>query len=192
MRLTQCGATVGCGLLLLSIDAGGSMVPSAPQLSDEDRHVVRAALATHRDRPAVLLDSTAALCKDELRRALCMRLPSNPWAQAADAEMAAAFATRNAQSWGLGEIAVGIPLAAGADVRAMAAKRLWWSTVRAKYPDVRHGVQVSAPVYSRDRTRAAIYIESICYGRCGGGSLLLLDSRDGKWVIQRSLVDWTG
>jgi hypothetical protein len=84
------------------------------------------------------------------------------------------------------------PLQPSSEIRAVLATMRGGREVGSRFARVRYVVQVSAPAYSPDHQRALVYRESLCDGRCGGGSLLLAERKAGQWVIARALINWVG
>jgi hypothetical protein len=166
-------------------------------LSDDDRQVVAAALDWMKPgKSALLLDSTAPMCGAEMR-ALCIRqevldrIPPAAWIPTDHIALRTAFVARNRYPISLGRMAVDFRVVDAMQVRTMFAKGRW-RDVGEKFPGVRHLVYVSAPAYTAEGSRALVYVESLCSGRCGGGGVLLLRREIGGWLLERGLITWIG
>ena len=53
----------------------------------------------------------------------------------------------------------------------------------ARYPGLRHILEVSVPAYTRNGKYALVFVRSVCDERCGGYGLLLLERRDQIWIV---------
>ena len=185
-------------LYVTIVQAASQHPASTSQLSDEDRQVIGITLEQFKgDTSALLLDSTVSMCGGEIpalciRQALLDEIEPAAWIPTDRTALRNAFAARNRTPIGLGGLSVEARIVDGAQIRTMFAKGPGWPEVGKKFPGVRHVVQVSAPAYTADGNRALVYVEARCPGRCGGGSILLLRHLDGRWRVERSLLDWVG
>jgi hypothetical protein len=179
------------------VAAQGVSQLATDQLSDQDRQVAVAALESLKlDTSALLLDSTVPMCAGDahafcLRQDSLDRIPPAAWSGDGPS-LRKIFSERNRHAIGLGRVDVGIPMIAGAQIREKFMKGPGWSGVVSEFPGVRSLVQISAPVYTADGEQALVYVESVCHGRCGGGYFQLLRRTRGRWLVERTLISWTG
>ena len=185
--------------LWLNIASMFGQTPFTAGLSEEDREIVIAALkASNYNTALPLIDSTAPVCNRDIKP-LCVRgdlLFSNEsmarWGVTDSADLRDRFITRNANATNLGFIGLDFARISRARIEKMFDGRYGWPELRRTYPGVRTLFQVTAPAYSADRSRALVYVESLCDGRCGGGTLLLFEYVSGRWTFSRCLTGWIG
>jgi hypothetical protein len=56
-----------------------------------------------------------------------------------------------------------------------------WKGFERRYPNSGGYIQVSAVGFSRDRTKAVVYVGHHCGGLCGGGRMFFLERDNGAW-----------
>lgn len=168
----------------------------ATSLSAEDRELVVLALNSQA-AGGLLVDSTAPVCGSTVVP-LCIRRDMLTagvinWDSPDAPPMRDAFFARNEKAISIGSLDVRLTSVPRATVEAIfVSGGTGWPDLQRIYPGVRYVTQVSAPAYSSDGNRALIYVETVCFGRCGGGALLLFDRRAGRWLLARSLINWIG
>ena len=65
-----------------------------------------------------------------------------------------------------------------------------WTRFYKKYPDSSGLIFLSKVGFNPDRTQAMLYAGRQCGGLCGSGSYLLLNKRNGKWVVEKDMGLW--
>ena len=190
MRLAVIVAIVICG----SVTRTSSSFPALGYLSDQDRKVIAAVLDTLEPGAFdVLLDSTIPVCRPRtetscIRRVVLDTVKASTWRPVGGTALRNIFIVRNTHPLSLISLRVRVPLADGTRIRNRSAN---WQRVFSESPRTRHFIQVSAPVYTVDREKAVIYVESVCGGGCGAGYLQLLGRKRGRWVVEQTLNRWT-
>jgi hypothetical protein len=66
----------------------------------------------------------------------------------------------------------------------------FWRAFYARFPGSVGLLSFSRPGYDATRTHALLYYGHGCGGLCGDGGYVLLERRDGKWMILRRVVTW--
>ena len=165
-------------------------------LSDADREIVALALKTNAlSATSLLVDSTAAICATDVA-ALCIRrniltADVSNWDFPDAALLRGRFLVRNEKPVNIGAVDVGLKRISRERIDTMfRVGRSGWRDLQRAHPGVRFLMQVSAPAYSSDGSSALIWVDSICDGRCGGGSLLLFERKSGRWTQSRSILTW--
>lgn len=175
-----------------------------PQLANQHQEIATVAFESQKDglfpadSTALLLDTSMTFCASGRSGGLgclpsrILDLDKRPgfnidgWP-----ELRRAFEERNRAAHRLVRSYGAVPLAPATDIQRLFKQGRFYH-IRRRYPGVRHLVQLSAPAYTADQTKALIYIQSICDGRCGGGALLLLDKTRIGWVVARTLTSLQG
>jgi len=65
-----------------------------------------------------------------------------------------------------------------------------WTRFYKKYPDSTGLIFFSKVGFSSDHNQAMLYAGRQCGGLCGSGSYLLLNKRNGKWVVEKDMGLW--
>ena len=183
---------------LIAVAPAFGQVQSGISLSDADREIVALALkANAPSAPSLLVDSTAPICTKDVAT-LCigrdtLKADVSNWDFPDSALLRERFLARNEKPVNIGAIDVGLTRISRERIDTMfRAGRYGWRDLQRAYPGVRFLMQVSAPAYSSDGTSALVWVDSICDGRCGGGSLLLFERKSGRWTQSRSILIWMG
>jgi hypothetical protein len=66
----------------------------------------------------------------------------------------------------------------------------YWRAFYERFPGSTGSISFSRPGYDSTRTHALLNYTHGCGGRCGDGGYVLLERRDGKWVVLRRVVTW--
>ena len=175
--------------------AFGQAAQSNISLSDADREIVALALHTNALSATLLVDSTAPICAREAAM-LCIRrdiltADVSSWDFPDAALLRERFLVRNEKPVNIGIVDAGFRRISRERIDTMfRAGRSGWRDLQRAHPGVRFLMQVSAPVYSSDGNSALIWVDSICDGRCGGGSLLLFERKSGRWTQSRGILNW--
>jgi hypothetical protein len=59
-----------------------------------------------------------------------------------------------------------------------------------QYPGAQGIATISRVGFSVDGTQALFYISNVCGGLCGGGSYVVMEKRDGRWMISKEIEKW--
>ena len=188
--------------LFVSVIPGLSQSASDAELSDEDRRVAVAVL--EHAKPgippgAALLDSTVSMCDSATAHPcispdLFVGIRPEQWPPAVGPRLRAGFIARNQHPVRVGSMGAAIRIVDGERVRAMIRNRNGrrLSEIAAEFPGVQGFVELSVPAYSADGEWAVVYLHSFCEGRCGWGAVRLLRREKGRWIVERSVVNWQG
>jgi hypothetical protein len=68
--------------------------------------------------------------------------------------------------------------------------RTFWRAFYERFPGSTGSISFSRPGYDASRTHALLHYSHRCGGRCGDGGYVLLERRDGEWVVLRRVVTW--
>jgi hypothetical protein len=145
------------------------------------------------ERTAILLDDTVVACGSSPAQIGCFAneivddSKNDMVPESSGAELKQSFFARNTSRQGIANVQTPVRIAPGADVRK-AFQTGRFKGLEAKYPGLRHIVEVSAPGYTRDGKYALVYVRSVCDGRCGGYGLLLLERLGQKWTVVKPLA----
>lgn len=188
---------VSVAFCAIAVPAFGQ-VQSEMGLPDADREIVSLAVnGAVLSATTLLIDSTAPICQSAVA-GLCIRRDvlqgdTRMWDFADSALLRERFLARNEKPLDLGAVAVGLKRISRDRIDAMFRHGgHGWRDLQRAHRGVRYFMQVSAPAYSSDGNSAIVWVESICDGRCGGGSLLLFERKSGRWMQSRSIVNWIG
>jgi len=67
-----------------------------------------------------------------------------------------------------------------------------WRRLAEKHGGARSVVTLSPVAYDDSMHEALVYLRVECGGLCGGGSLLRVEEKDGKWAVVESQPLWAG
>jgi hypothetical protein len=65
-----------------------------------------------------------------------------------------------------------------------------WGSYYKQYPGSQGIGTLSRVGFNADGTQALFYISNRCGGLCGGGSYVVMEKRDGHWVIEKEIEMW--
>lgn len=65
-----------------------------------------------------------------------------------------------------------------------------WGSYYKQYPGSQGIATLSRVGFNADRTQALFYISNRCGGSCGGGFYVVMEKRDGHWVIAQEIEMW--
>lgn len=195
-RVRKQAARFAIAFYVIVAPAFGQAAQSNISLSDADREIVALALnANALSATSLLVDATAPICAKEVAT-LCIRrdvltADVSNWDFPDAALLRGRFLVRNEKPLNIGAVDVDFTRISRERIGTMfRAGRSGWRDLQRAHPGVRLLMQVSAPVYSSDGSSALIWVNSICDGRCGGGSLLLFERKSGRWTQSRSILIW--
>jgi hypothetical protein len=169
---------------------------SGASLTDDDRAIIALALSETAMAASVLVDSTAPVCSKDAGR-FCISedflSADKIWDFPGGALLRRGLVVRNATPATIGSLDSQLARVSRERIDMMFRPgRYGWPDLQRAYPGVQLLVQVSAPAYSPDASRALIHVESFCSGRCGGGALLLFERHAGTWKLSRHVINWIG
>jgi hypothetical protein len=65
-----------------------------------------------------------------------------------------------------------------------------WDAYYKQYPGAQGIATVSRIGFSADGAQALFYIKNSCGGLCGSGWYLIMEKRDGRWIIAKAILKW--
>ncbi len=65
-----------------------------------------------------------------------------------------------------------------------------WPAFYKRFPDSPGIVRFSRVGFGADGTQALFYLSHTCGGLCGGGEYVVMERRDGRWVIEKEIETW--
>jgi len=65
-----------------------------------------------------------------------------------------------------------------------------WPAFYKQFPGSQGLLKFSGVGFSADGTQAFFYFSNICEGLCGTGDYVIMEKRDGRWVIQKDIGMW--
>jgi hypothetical protein len=65
-----------------------------------------------------------------------------------------------------------------------------WTAYYKRYPGSQGIATLSRVGFSADGTQALFYVSNHCGGLCGGGSYVVMEKRDGRWMIGTEIEMW--
>ena len=74
--------------------------------------------------------------------------------------------------------------------RALANQSGGWQEIRRRAPGSNAVVTISRPGYSRDASRALVYVVAACEGLCSEAQYVLLSRDSGQWKVVARAQDW--
>jgi len=66
----------------------------------------------------------------------------------------------------------------------------WWPDYYKAFPGAQGVLGLSRVGFSADGGQALFYAGNSCGGKCGTGSYVLMQKRDGRWAIAKEIVMW--
>jgi hypothetical protein len=66
----------------------------------------------------------------------------------------------------------------------------WWTDYYKKYPDSQGYLALSRIAFSADGNQALFYASNSCGGKCGTGTYVVMEKRDGHWKLVKEIMVW--
>ena len=66
----------------------------------------------------------------------------------------------------------------------------FWPAYYKQYPGSQGLLTFSGVGFNSDGTQAFFYFSNRCEGWCGGGDYVVMEKREGRWVMQRDIAMW--
>jgi hypothetical protein len=66
----------------------------------------------------------------------------------------------------------------------------YWPAYYKQFPASQGLLTFSGVGFSADGTQAFFYFSNRCEGLCGKGDYVIMEKRDGRWVVQKEIVMW--
>jgi hypothetical protein len=66
----------------------------------------------------------------------------------------------------------------------------FWPAYYKRFPGSQGLLTFSGVGFSADGTQAFFYFSNRCEGLCGTGDYVIMEKRDGRWVIQKEINTW--
>jgi hypothetical protein len=65
-----------------------------------------------------------------------------------------------------------------------------WPAFYKQFPGSQGLLKFSGLGFGKDGTQAFFYVSNSCEGLCGGGDYVIMEKRNGRWVIQKDIAMW--
>jgi hypothetical protein len=66
----------------------------------------------------------------------------------------------------------------------------WWPEYYRAFPGSQGELTLSRVGFSGDGKQALLYASNSCGGKCGSGDYVLMQKREGRWVIAKEIIMW--